>query len=235
VGFFSLALRCVYLPVSLLTAAIRPVFFEKAAIELKGGGLEPFVLQLLAALLRFGVPSLVFLYFEGEAMFRFFLGAQWAEAGAYAALLGTIGYVELAAGWLDRVFEIQEQQHVSLLWESCRSIVSVGALALTLSLSISVRTALGVYVGINFVAVAVWVYLVFKIAHFSFKGIPVILRDISRYALGLTVVFFCCHKLVPEGWNSLVNGLFALGTSAFIAFCELRPWLVRLAEVGEST
>jgi len=173
VGQFSLALRAVSVPVVVVTSPMRQVFLEKAATELKDGGLESFVLTLLKWMTALGTPLLVFFIFYSKTLFRTFLGTAWENAGPIAACLAVLSFTQFVAGWLDRVFDIKGEQKLALYWEICRTILAPGTLALALLWSHDAVFSVAAYVGVDFLCMTAWILLAFKVAGFAIKNLTV--------------------------------------------------------------
>ena len=203
VGLFSMARRAVYLPVNLLSSSMRPVFYEKAATELKSGRLEPLVLRILKLQVALGTPALIFFVFEAKFLFRTVLGGVWAASAVYAALLAFSAYMEFVTTWMDRIFDVQGRQNLALLWEISRDIAMVGSLTLALGLSGNPVLSIGVYVAVNFLFVALWLLLAFKIANFAVGS----LWQIGALFLGTssvaTAMLWAIH-LTPHSWEAFV-------------------------------
>jgi len=90
VGFYSIALRLIQLPVTLVSQSVRQVFYQRTSAAGQGEVnlhemLKKTTLSLaLIALL----PSLCLILF-GSYLFQWVLGADWAEAGLYASWIVT--------------------------------------------------------------------------------------------------------------------------------------------------
>jgi len=180
VGLFSMARKAVYAPVTLLSSSMRPVFYEKATVELKSGRLEPFVLKILKLQVLVGTPALVAFVFAAKPIFRFVLGNVWTEVGAYAAMLAFLAYMDFVTTWMDRIFDVQGRQRVALAWELLRDIVVVGGLVIALVLTHNPLLSVGAYVALEFLCSAGWVVVAFKIANFSMTSF----WEVGRLCLG---------------------------------------------------
>lgn len=129
VGFYSMAARAVYLPVTLIASSMNDVFYEKAATELKHGRLEKFVTRLLRIQVVLAAPWLVLTAFDAKLVFGFVLGPKWIPAASYAAVLASASFLYFLTSWLDRLFDIRGHQKLSLMLElggtSCHSEASL--------------------------------------------------------------------------------------------------------------
>lgn len=96
VGFYILAYRVTFLPVSLIKDSFQKVFYQKLA-ELHASGLNLY-LTVLKATLVLGlscIPVALFLLFFGESLFALVFGSEWLLAGTYSKYLGIliVGFV----------------------------------------------------------------------------------------------------------------------------------------------
>ena len=86
VGLYSQAWRLTHFPSGLTSAALRPVFFHRAATEgltAQGAAVDRFVRWLLLA----SSPWIGLVAFGNDALFNLVLGDQWQGAGYLAAVL----------------------------------------------------------------------------------------------------------------------------------------------------
>lgn len=85
VGFYSLCLRVLILPLNIITEAVRRVFFQKAAhLYNNNGNLFTFYRKTTVGLgVLAGIPSLI-LIFWGPEIFSLIMGEKWHEAGIYS-------------------------------------------------------------------------------------------------------------------------------------------------------
>jgi O-antigen/teichoic acid export membrane protein len=88
VGFYALANRLVRMPIDLVSESVRRVYLQKTS-ELKNRGsfLKVLLIRTTVWLAILGLPPFLTIFFLGEWIFAFILGAEWSAAGRYASIL----------------------------------------------------------------------------------------------------------------------------------------------------
>jgi O-antigen/teichoic acid export membrane protein len=191
VGFYSIAARTLALPVSLVTGAIRPIFFQKAAAS-KLEDLEDKVNFALRSIGCCVVPCWVILLFHYDTLFALVLGEPWRGAGIYAAILSVPAIPFLLGSWLDRSFDLLGRQKLHFTLELLFTCLSLGGLAIGIFLLENVMVAIAIQAGIATVYYSCYLIVIFRIAGFRARSLAVS----GLYwlaALGMTV---CANVLV---------------------------------------
>lgn len=116
VGYYALAFRLIYMPMSLIGVALSQVYFQRAS-ESKSDiskltEISETVFQRLVALCL--LPALVLAVIGSDA-FAVVFGAQWTEAGQYAQILSIWMFFWFISSPLSTVFIAQERQELALL------------------------------------------------------------------------------------------------------------------------
>lgn len=87
-GMYSMAMKILSLPSTLLSVPINNVYFREATEKYNNGeDIGEFSFRILQAGLKIAVVPMLLLVLLGEELFSIFLGKQWYEAGTYAAVL----------------------------------------------------------------------------------------------------------------------------------------------------
>jgi O-antigen/teichoic acid export membrane protein len=189
VGFFSLANRAVYLPARLTSSSMNQVFYEKAATELKHGRLEPFVTRALRIQVLLATPLLVLVAWNAERLFRLLLGPQWAPAGIYAAMLAFPAYLGFLTAWLDRIFDVQGRQRLSLVLAAIGNGAPLAGLYAVLWYARDTVAAVGVYSALAALFSVIWLAFVYHVAQFSLRGLRLLVQDAAfSSAIGIAIV-----------------------------------------------
>jgi len=202
VGLYSMANRAVSLPVSLIASSMNQVFYEKAATELRYGRMENFVTRILRIQIVLATPVLVFIAFDVRPLFGLFLGARWAAAGVFAAILAWIGYLSFLSGWLDRLFDVKGRQRLSLILATVGNAVAVAGLFLALWLTRDTVLAVGVYAGLTVLYIGVWLTVAYKIAEFSLRSLVSLAKD-GLIAGAISLAFVETIHLILPLWYAI--------------------------------
>jgi lipopolysaccharide exporter len=87
VGYYSLGMRSLQLPMNLIGGAIGQVFFQRAAEAYHQERLSPVTEEIFTLLLTMIVFPMVLLGTCGQDIYSLIFGSAWAEAGLYAQIL----------------------------------------------------------------------------------------------------------------------------------------------------
>ena len=118
-GHYSLGLRVLQMPMSLVGAAISQVFFQRAAELRSQNTLTPLVENAFRRLVFIGLPPMLVLGIIGRELFSFMFGANWMEAGIYVQILSIWTFFWFISSPLSNIFTIMERQDISLKINIC--------------------------------------------------------------------------------------------------------------------
>ena len=212
VGLFSLSFRAISIPVSLITGSMNQVFYEKAARESDTVRLQNFVDRVLYIQVVLMTPMLVLAAFEAKLLFVTFFGARWAMSGQFASWLAFAGYMYFLSSWLDRLFDIQGRQRLSLALEIGGNLMSLGALAAALYFTKNAVVAVACFTVSEVLYTVVWLYASYRVARFRTSKLLRIAWAFCTSAVPLFLVIGAIHLALP-GWSA-----FAVSLSAVILF-----------------
>lgn len=116
VGFYSLSNRMILLPMTLVGGAVAQVFFQRTA-ELRNDAvqLRVTVEMVFRRLVALGLMPVIVLVLNGEVLFRFVFGNQWAEAGTYVQILGVWLIFLFISSPMSTLFFVMEKQEQALI------------------------------------------------------------------------------------------------------------------------
>ena len=126
VGYYSMGMRMVHLPMILIGGAIEQVFFQSAARARNEGNLGRLVLTTYRRMVNVGLYPLLALGLIGRDVFLVVLGPSWAEAGLYAQILSLSYLTVFVVSPFACLGSVLQKQEVSLLFNVSLA-VSVGA------------------------------------------------------------------------------------------------------------
>ena len=87
-GLYVLAVRLLQLPITLISASLSQVFFQRATEVLHAGGdLYKLVIRATLSLIGIGLLPAAAVMVWGPELFAFALGNEWERAGVYAQWL----------------------------------------------------------------------------------------------------------------------------------------------------
>jgi O-antigen/teichoic acid export membrane protein len=125
-GYVSMAATLLTVPITVISAAIKDVFRQKANEEFcKIGSCRDSYMRLLKPIAFFGIVFFGLLYFILPYSFTVFIGNQWVKAGIYSQLLLPMFVSNFISMSLGGVLIIAKKIIISLYWQLYTILVSV--------------------------------------------------------------------------------------------------------------
>ena len=88
-GMYSMALRILSLPTTLLATPVNRVFYQEATQRYnRGENIGHFAYKILETNIKIAIIPISILMIFGRQIFRVFLGQQWTAAGDFASIMG---------------------------------------------------------------------------------------------------------------------------------------------------
>jgi O-antigen/teichoic acid export membrane protein len=110
-GYFSLAMRLVSLPMGLIAESIRDVFRQTASEHFASyGTCRPVFMQTCRRLLLLSVLPFSIILLFGPFLFAFVFGDQWRPSGAHAQIMVPMLFLRFVSSPLSSTFYIAEKQ-----------------------------------------------------------------------------------------------------------------------------
>jgi O-antigen/teichoic acid export membrane protein len=222
-GFYNLSSRMVNLPNSLVSSAVRPVFFQHAA-SMDFRLLERPVNKALRLLAVCVVPFWVVFLFHADSLFALFFGEPWRQAGLYAAILSVPAIPLLLSNWLDRAFDALGRQRLAFALEFVFSILSVAALAFGVLYFQNVLVAVCLQAGVLTIYYCYWLAALFHAADFSRGNLLRLLMTIAVLGTASSLIAGAIRSITPDPVS------FVISTVVFstLVFAYLfRQWRIR--------
>lgn len=211
VGYYSLGMMVVQLPLSYIGSSLGQVFFQRAS-ALKHEGerqLSDFVEKIVLKLMIIGIfPTIVFL-FLGQDLFIVIFGAQWAEAGVYTQIFAIWIFIMVIASPISGLFAIFEQQKLILIYSIFAIFFRVIALYIGGIIG-NVILTLVLFSLVSFFSYGVsliWELRLSKVSIHSLlkKFVPYII-----YCIPIIAIFLCSKWFIQD------NSLFSVALSVFL-------------------
>jgi len=114
VGFYSLGVQVLQLPMSFIGSSISQVFFQKATEAKTEGTLSPLVENVFRLLVTVGMFPILTLTLAGSDIFSTILGENWAEAGVYAQIMSIWAFFWFVSSPLSTLYIVMEKQQFGL-------------------------------------------------------------------------------------------------------------------------
>lgn len=134
-GIFSMTMKFLGIPTTLLAAPINRVYFRDASKKYAAGEeIGTFTFRILKANVKLAVIPIAFIMIFGEPLFAFFLGEKWRMAGNYAEVMGMYSLVAFSSACVSGGFVIiQKQQNnliISIISIIANTVAFVGGVAI---------------------------------------------------------------------------------------------------------
>lgn len=128
-GYVAVVLSVLYVPVTVVSSAVKDVFRQRASVEYANQGTcRPTYRRLLLPLIVLAGLGFGALYFTAPALFPWVLGPDWQVAGEYARILTPLFFFNFVSMSLGGVLVIAERTDVSLAWQIASLALTVAAL-----------------------------------------------------------------------------------------------------------
>lgn len=116
VGYYSLAMAMLLLPISLLSSNIGTVYFRKASLEkAETGSFYRSFKSSVALLTLLSLIPFILLYFFAEPLFAFVFGAEWLRSGTFIQFLIPWYWMNFIVGTLVISLIISGDQLIKLI------------------------------------------------------------------------------------------------------------------------
>lgn len=129
VGFYSMTIQILSLPISVISRAVRDVFRQRANEDfVREGNCLGIYRKLLFILLGIGtlvtIPAIIFL----PPVINIVLGPQWESVGVYAQILIPMMTLNFISMSLSGVFIVVNKMNVSMYWQMYYAGITVASL-----------------------------------------------------------------------------------------------------------
>ncbi len=157
-GQYSIGMRVIQIPASLIGASITQVFLRNASERRYNRTLYKYCIETTKKLLKYTAPVVIILLILGKPVFHFVFGNKWDLAGVYTQILAPWALLWFCASPMHSVFTITQKQNVYLIF----SIVNLATRFLSLYLGKVLNSD-------------VWGIVFFSISGFIVYGVSLIL------------------------------------------------------------
>lgn len=114
-GQYSIGMRVIQIPASVIGASISQVFMKTANERKYSRSLYPYCKKMALVLLKYTGTLAIILLFFGKPLFHFVFGAKWDMAGVYTQILAPWAIFWFVASPLSAIYTISQKQNISLI------------------------------------------------------------------------------------------------------------------------
>jgi len=130
VGYYSLGMMMVTLPMSLIGGAIAQVFFQRAAMAQHEGSLAIIFEDAYSLLIKISLFPLLLLTFIGQYLFVLIFGPSWGEAGFYIQILSVWAVFFFISSPISSILSIAGKQKTGLILSTINLITRIVSIVL---------------------------------------------------------------------------------------------------------
>ncbi|MFD1707474.1 lipopolysaccharide biosynthesis protein [Siminovitchia sediminis] len=164
VGFYSLAVRVIGMPISLISTAITQVFFSEIAdLNNEGKSINPLLLRVLKILCLIGIIPTILLVLLGPVVFEIIFGYDWRKAGEITSILAFGFFAKFVVSPLSVIFYIKKRVKLLSKIQVFRAITSVLVLFIC-AYYLDIYTLLIIFTSYEFVFYIVYLFFIFSIS-----------------------------------------------------------------------
>ena len=114
-GQYSICMKVIHVPSSVIGASILQVFLKTASEKKYKGTLYPYCKETAKKLMKYTLPIVVLLFLFGKEVFHILFGSKWEVAGIYTQILMPWALVWFISSPLTVVFTICQKQNKFLI------------------------------------------------------------------------------------------------------------------------
>lgn len=226
VGLYGVARLVMFVPTSLASVSLSPVFFREAARSIGTPQLELLARRLLGLGTLVSAPAFALILAFGPDLFGFAFGTDWHRAGEFAAMLAIPFWVSVQASWIGRVFEVAGKQRRQFVFQ----LVSDGLIIASVTTCMLVWQDLTIAVSVFAILISIYYLGYFFLAANAASFDLARLGWLWAIGGGVLAVMFCffwvLRTVSPGEVSPVIGSVVAVVVTLVIASVKL-GWLTR--------
>jgi O-antigen/teichoic acid export membrane protein len=226
VGLFNMAFRTLNAPMILIGSALgQSIMPSLSAAKNNIVRYEKVIVAFMRLLGWIHIPPLIFIIFHGHTAYRIIFGAQWAEAGEYAAILSMAMMGIALTMWLERIFDILGKQKFHLgISTALNGLVLLMFILAHIFLKDPDLTIAAWSFG-TLLYYLVWITIVFKVCGFDMRLLAKAGVELTAVSLITTGLVYSCSYLPSPA-------LYIVGITGVFTAYGLALWFSLWKDVG---
>jgi O-antigen/teichoic acid export membrane protein len=214
-GWFSLAFRTTFAPITMVPTAFAQVLFPELARD--RDRLDHWEPRLLALLMGLGVlmaPAVAAILVFGPDLYELGLGHGWREAGAFAQLLIFSNLLNGIASGYDRLYFVLGRLRTALAVMFTVSILSLLLMFASFQISPVPLWLVGGWAVGHLVTALAWMATIYRVAGFSLLALTKRLAAVAAFVAALAAAMIGARNALPDRLWLLV----LLGTGTALVY-----------------
>jgi len=158
-GQFSLALRVIQTPMSIIGSSISEIFFQRVSISKDKEEIKRLVISFIKRASLISLPIFILIYLFSKPLFGFIFGEEWKIAGEVASIMTPWFFLNFLTSPLSTIFIKLNRQEILLIFSIFYALVPILVLFISKNLdfltameylSISMSITLFIFIGMVF-------------------------------------------------------------------------------------
>lgn len=165
-GYFFLASRVVYLPVSIIGTSVNDILFQKL-VEKKNAKerVVIFILQNTVLLILIGLLIVVPFFLFSDYIFLHLFGVEWSMAASISKMLIFSMLIRLVVSPLTITFTALEKINIGAYWQYFYFLINIFSLGYFMYSNLSLTTTITFMILVEYIAYLIAFVLVFAVAY----------------------------------------------------------------------
>ena len=114
-GQYSIGLRVIQLPISIIGASVGQVFMQSASEKRNTRELYPYTIKIIKMLFLYTLPFALLIFFFGKILFKIAFGDKWEIAGLYAQILSPWAMIWFLSNPISSLYSVLQKQNIHLI------------------------------------------------------------------------------------------------------------------------
>jgi O-antigen/teichoic acid export membrane protein len=165
-GLFAMMNKYVRAPIVLISSSVSQLFYIEAGKAINNGtSLVPILTKTIKTSFLFAIPFILILFLFGPIIFKWYLGAEWEQAGAYAQSITPMLFLSFIVSPISGLPIILNKQRGAFLFSVFGYSLSLLALLIALYYNFDFKNSLWFYSGafcVYYVLVLFWYFKLIK-------------------------------------------------------------------------
>jgi O-antigen/teichoic acid export membrane protein len=172
-GFYSLAMRALVMPVSIVGGSVSQVFYQKAAhMHIHHLSIYDFTIKTIRNMFILAVPIFALIYVISPILFSFVFGEKWTTAGIYVQALVPYMFSLFILSTVTDVTLIFDRQKIYFYWGMAEAIgvISIFFIGNLFKIEIiNILYMLSLFISLYAIGMLYWLISVIKYEEISFS------------------------------------------------------------------
>ena len=161
-GLFAMMNKYVRAPIVLISSSVSQLFYIEAGKAINNGtSLVPILTKTIKTSVLFAIPFILILFFFGPIIFKWYLGDQWEQAGAYAQSITPMLFLSFIVSPISGLPIILNKQRGAFLFSLFGYSISLLTMLIALYYNLDFKISLWFYSGafcVYYLLVLLWYF-----------------------------------------------------------------------------